>query len=242
LKRNRKSAPDGKPGHEGQNPAPFQSTVELPEEWQSPEPGSPRARILAAARQLFAARGLEGTSIRDITDAAQVNPAMAHYYFTNKIHLYQRVLGFEILAVFRTLQRETQADLTPGELLFTIPFKVMGVVRANPTWAKLFRQEMAMGAPHLERVVRELNQSGPLGIKTQVETFYRAAVRDGELRDLPVEQVIQFLVILGYSGIFYQPLFRIMFGSDSDSDKAFEARSEAFATLIRHGLMPTNKS
>jgi AcrR family transcriptional regulator len=38
-----------------------------------------RAKIAAAAEQLFAARGYDGTVVRDIARAAGVNAAMIHY-------------------------------------------------------------------------------------------------------------------------------------------------------------------
>ena len=214
----------------------------LPEGWDVPEPESPRGRIMSAARQLFAERGLEETSVRDITQMASVNSAMVHYYFHNKEALYHRVIGLEILSVFQTIEKQLQTETSSGELLMGLSGRIMRVVRANPIWAKLFQREMAMGASHLEKVVRELKESGPLGVMMQAKELYRSAVRRGELRDLPMDNVIQFLLVLGYCGVFYEPLFRIMTGHDPNEDKVFEQRSKSFENLIRHGLIPLDKS
>jgi AcrR family transcriptional regulator len=43
-----------------------------------------RQRVLVAAEQLFAERGIEGVSIRDITQAASVNLAAINYHFGTK--------------------------------------------------------------------------------------------------------------------------------------------------------------
>lgn len=47
-----------------------------------------RNRILKVANELFADKGFEGTSIRDIAKEAHVNIAMVSYYFGNKEGLY----------------------------------------------------------------------------------------------------------------------------------------------------------
>jgi AcrR family transcriptional regulator len=46
--------------------------------------GDTRTRILDAAEELFAAKGFDGTSIRAITRAADVNVAAIHYHFGSK--------------------------------------------------------------------------------------------------------------------------------------------------------------
>lgn len=51
-----------------------------------------RARILEAAGQLFAARGFDGVSTRELAAAARVNISAITYYFQGKNGLYQSVL------------------------------------------------------------------------------------------------------------------------------------------------------
>lgn len=46
--------------------------------------GDTRTRILDAAEKLFAERGFDGTSIREVTRAAEVNVAAVHYHFGSK--------------------------------------------------------------------------------------------------------------------------------------------------------------
>lgn len=47
-----------------------------------------REAILAAARQAFAERGYDGTSIRTIATSAGVDPALVHHYFGTKEQLF----------------------------------------------------------------------------------------------------------------------------------------------------------
>lgn len=51
-------------------------------------PLSTKARILAAAEDVFAAKGFEGASTREIAAAAQVNISSLHYHWESKETLY----------------------------------------------------------------------------------------------------------------------------------------------------------
>ena len=61
-------------------------------------PGAPdtRAEILAAARELFAARGFGRTSIRAIAGQAGVDPALVHHYFGAKDDLFIAALELPV--------------------------------------------------------------------------------------------------------------------------------------------------
>ena len=67
--------------------------------------------LLAAAKQLFAERGFDGSSVRDITAQAGANLGAVTYHFGSKEALYQAVLD-RALVPFRTTLAETAA--APG--------------------------------------------------------------------------------------------------------------------------------
>jgi len=46
-------------------------------------------KILAAARQVFTAKGMAGARMQDIADEAGINKAMLHYYFRDKDKLFE---------------------------------------------------------------------------------------------------------------------------------------------------------
>jgi TetR/AcrR family transcriptional regulator, regulator of cefoperazone and chloramphenicol sensitivity len=51
-------------------------------------PEDPRRRLLEAAGQIFAEKGFEGATVREIKDRAGVNIAAVNYYFQGKERLY----------------------------------------------------------------------------------------------------------------------------------------------------------
>jgi AcrR family transcriptional regulator len=55
-----------------------------------------RAAILAAARQSFAERGYDHTTIRDVAAKAGIDPAMVIRYFKNKDELFARAVAIDL--------------------------------------------------------------------------------------------------------------------------------------------------
>jgi AcrR family transcriptional regulator len=55
-----------------------------------------REAILVAARQLFAKHGYERTTVRDVAERAQIDPAMVIRYFGSKDGLFARAASIEL--------------------------------------------------------------------------------------------------------------------------------------------------
>lgn len=76
---------------------------------------STRERILDAAERLFAERGFDGTSIRDVTTEAGVNLAAVHYHFGSKEDLVREVLRRVVTpANAARLKMMDEAEQKPG--------------------------------------------------------------------------------------------------------------------------------
>ncbi len=76
---------------------------------------STRERILDAAERLFAERGFDGTSIRDVTTEAGANLAAVHYHFGSKEDLVREVLRRVVTpANAARLQMMADAEQRPG--------------------------------------------------------------------------------------------------------------------------------
>jgi AcrR family transcriptional regulator len=77
------------------------SSLEPMETFPSPplETRETRDRLLDEAERLFAERGFEATSVRDITAAAGANLAAVNYHFGGKDNLYREVFRRRLTAV-----------------------------------------------------------------------------------------------------------------------------------------------
>lgn len=69
-----------------------------------------RTAILAAARDLFAARGVDGVSVREIAAAAGVNHALVHRYFGAKDDMVAEILRAEAGAMSAMARPDEDAD------------------------------------------------------------------------------------------------------------------------------------
>lgn len=72
-----------------------------------------RDQLLDAAERLFAEKGLDATSVREITSAAGANVASVNYYFGGKENLYQEVFRRRLAAV-REYRLQTLRDALDG--------------------------------------------------------------------------------------------------------------------------------
>lgn len=111
-------------------------------------PGSTKARILAAAEMVFAARGFDGASTRDIVARAGVNISSLHYHWASKETLYVAVFQ-DILDRIVGLLRGTLARLATERDREVVVARVMRELVAfmaeHPTIPKLLVRRLLEG-------------------------------------------------------------------------------------------------
>ena len=100
-----------------------------------------RDQLIAAARGLFAKQGFDAVSTRAVAEAAQVNPAMIHYYFGSKQGLYEAMLAATFTPLVERLSAVLAAEDDPAALrnFFTLYMRTLG---ANPWMPPLILREV----------------------------------------------------------------------------------------------------
>lgn len=150
----------------------------------TPETHPTKTRILDAAEELFAARGYHGVSIRDITQAAGVEVALANYHFGPKEELFRQVIARRVEEHCNGVIAELDAAIAaaPGGLP-----PVEAIVRAfcrytfektrtgGPGWKRYF-QLLARSAisPVYEPVLAPLNKRYGVIVRRYVAAFQGA--------------------------------------------------------------------
>lgn len=116
-----------------------------------------RARLLDAARGVFAQHGFQGATVREICRRAEANVAAVNYYFGSKDGLLAEALNFEPL---KALQRDNaKAEECPEMRLrsFIRDFMLMLLDEnnASTTQCRIMARELADPTPALDKIVRE---------------------------------------------------------------------------------------
>jgi AcrR family transcriptional regulator len=202
-----------------------------------PDANTPRGQIFIAATKLFAQYGFKGTSTRAIAKAAGAKQVMLHYYYGNKAQLYEAVLKYEGTSMLAVIFGENPDKKSPEEMLIDSPIRLMVVLHDNPQWASLLRREIADGAVHLRRALRDVAEHGPLGANLHFHDAYLEAVREGKAVNLPVEAVRECLLAIGYSAIYLAPLISMINERDFHDKVVWEEWKLTLSTILKRGLL-----
>ena len=162
---------------------------------------------------------------------------MLHYYFGSKENLYEAVLKYEGMTMLAVIFSDIPTDISQEEMLIDTPIRLMEVMHANPQWASLLRREIAEGAIHLRRALRDVSEHGPLGANLHFHDAYKAAVKSGKAVSLPIEAVRECLLAIGYSAIYLAPLISMINERDFHDEKVWEEWKLTLSTILKRGLL-----
>jgi AcrR family transcriptional regulator len=137
----------------------LQKMATKPQRKPQPKPKEDtRDLLMAAATHLFAKHGFDGTSVKELADAAGVNVSLVSYHFGGKEHLYRACLQQfgegRLVVAQRLLQKPQKLDELKlrlemfAEEMFTCYFDNREVIQ-------ILHRECDMGTPVAQDVFRE---------------------------------------------------------------------------------------
>lgn len=110
-------------------------------------------RILDVAEVLFAAKGYENTSLREIADEVGIQEPGLYRHFKNKDLIYQSVLERALNPIKALLEDKLNSELTK-ESLRQLPAEVFDLFAAHPPVAFLF-QRAVMESPEQRNAMQD---------------------------------------------------------------------------------------
>jgi len=214
----------------------------VPEELLPLPDDSPRHRIIEAARVVFAEKGFDAATTRDIAEHAGVNQAMIHYYFGSKRQLYQRVLITQMYLLFGTIAPKIDAKKSPIHFVVNFPLLIIDTLRDHPVWMKFMRREMASGGEGIREMIEGFGPLGPKGFKELFQPIYEKGVHEGEIREFDFNSVFQFVLSIAYASLIVDPLFKQVTNTSILEDETWKIRRPIWESILRSGIEPRKES
>lgn len=196
---------------------------------------STRELLLAAAREEFARRGLEGARVDDIARLAGVNKQLVYHHFGNKDDLYRAVIE-SVYAEIRS--RERELDLTrldPLEAMRRLIEFSFDYLAANRDFIALLTDENIHEARHVRQVADMQAMHSPL-----IELI-GATLRRGQEQGLFREGVVPrqlYISIAGMAFFYFSNIHTLsaIFNADLSSAGEIAERRVHIVDLLLHGL------
>ncbi len=112
-----------------------------------------RDNLISAAVPLFAAKGLNGVSVRELASAAGVNLSMISYYFGGKEGLYAAVLT-EQFAVLGKLEEIVQMETDTLQKFELYIRATVARYRRNPYLLRFYTSELTNPTACFETIIK----------------------------------------------------------------------------------------
>ena len=167
-----------------------------------------RQAIVNAAQELFAHKGFQSTTVREIAARAGVNIAMVYYYFQTKEKLYRTIIEDSFQSLAQLLIACVEADRKVEENLYCLIKVFIGFFAENRILHRIMLREIAARSEHIEVIVKKyISRNFAL-----INGVLQEGVRGGVFR--PVDTVLTTFSLIGMILHYFnaEPVIRRLVG------------------------------
>jgi AcrR family transcriptional regulator len=187
---------------------------------------------MEAAEKLFAAKGFNGTSVRDISETAGVNLAMISYYFGSKEKLFEAMFAYR--SDFFKLQLETMLqnkELEPMEKMETLIDQYIVKLTNQQSFHRIMVREQMMN--NNEFITAQINS-----LKTRNQALIKQLIQEGQdkgvfKKDIDVPLLMMTMIGTVSQLVTTQHFYKEINGLQSLSGEEFQ---EHIRTKLSHHL------
>ena len=184
-----------------------------------------RERILEAAEIVFARRGLDGTRVREIAAAAEVNGATLYTYFPSKRLLYEAVLERGLQPLLAVLAEFSGGPEDVEQLLQA----AMQHLAGRPQISRLIYLEIISEGGYLPDLAQRWFRPLLQRVLGQLEAGADSSPWDESMFPL----VATAFLHLGFGHFVLAPLFREVFDRDPLSPETVAHQTQFLVQMVR---------
>ncbi len=153
---------------------------------------SVRDAFLASARRLFAEKGFDGVSVKELAESAGGNAALVNYYFKNKKGLYRECVMPLADAGLATMERTLRAPTSRQDFLTRFELFVEDLIVSHLQLQDLC---IILKRDSNTDVVKQLYKEHFVSLSNRLRVFFRKAKRAKIVRqDLDTEIAALFVL------------------------------------------------
>lgn len=190
-------------------------------------------RIIKAANKVFLKYGVEGTTMAQIADEANISRTSLHYYFRNKAHLFQKVLETIQDKVVPTLSEIIDAEVPVFSKIEMFVNAYIDLIMDNPMIPGFLLMEMQRDAKWFIHLFK--NQSlnfNKLNIQIGKE------IKAGKIKPFKPEELLANTIGMSVFPLLGKPIF-MEFIFDHDEEKFYDfmiSRKKNVMSVIENWL------
>lgn len=114
--------------------------------------------LIDVARQLFAKKGVESTTMNDIAEASQRGRRTLYTYFSNKNEIYKAVIESELGVLYSKLEEVIRRQMPADEKLILLAFTRLGAIKEVVTRNGTLRADFFRDIWKVENVRKEFDK------------------------------------------------------------------------------------
>jgi AcrR family transcriptional regulator len=201
----------------------------------SPQDRDRRQQILDAAQKVFAAKGFDGASIKDLAKAAKISPGLLYWYFKDKADLLVSLLTERIDTAFGQLPVSVSFDAPPEQFLPQFARFYIGMFE-QPMNMALFKV-MITNTPSFPPAIRRVRSVVINRVLNTVQGYFQHQIELGRMRPCDTEMVTR--TFMGSVVAFL--LLRHILQDERGRELSVGTFVDGVTDVILHGILPADK-
>jgi AcrR family transcriptional regulator len=195
-----------------------------------------RDRILRVAEELFAEKGYNKASMREIAERLGIKKPSLYHHFRNKEEIYYTIIA----GIYQQVLDEVAAFLDRGETIEEmIRLSVDCMIdlwSKHPNYPRILVHEMTSGRRMLTEIIPNI---GKPRFEEAIEKYRRVKTEEPGYRDVDVPLLLLIAFNIPLSYFFSSEISSIFLGRDCLSPEMIEDFKQELSDLFAYGVRNT---